>query len=125
MVTVSEDEGMNGLVGAKTNVVGVVRCHVPATGGLSVGMAVLAARGVETLTVMVPSEATLVAALAGVVLTTVSGALETTVLLVDADGEASAVVAVIRTMRVDNPAITSAATTAREIRSIGRRRAGR
>jgi hypothetical protein len=125
MVTVSPDDGTKGLVGWKTSVVGVMCCHVPATGGVRVGIGVFAASGVETFTVMVLSEATLAAASAGVVLITVSGALLIVILDDVAEGEASAVVALIRMITVDAPAITSAATTTRANTRIGRRLAGR
>jgi hypothetical protein len=126
MVTVSLDEGTKGLVGWKTSVVGVISCHVPATGGERVGIGVVEASGVERLTVIVLSDATLVAPAAGVVLTTVSGALLTAVVLAGvAEGEASAVLADNRTIKVDAPAIRSTATPTRAITRAGRRLAGR
>jgi hypothetical protein len=133
MVTVSVVEGTKGLVGSKTSVVGVMRCHVPATGGDRVGIGVVAANGIEVVTVMVLSDATAVAPAAGVVLTTVSGTLLSAVAWAavadepvgEAVGEASAVVAVNRMTAVDTPATNSAATTTSEMTSAGWRLLGR
>jgi hypothetical protein len=129
MVTVSADAGTNGLVGWKTSEVGVMRCHVPATGGAKVGIGVSAASGTETLTVMVLSEATLVAAVVGVVLMTVSGVLVSTAAWAVgagvAVGEAAAVLAVNRIITVDSPAIKSTAAATKAITSGDRRLGGR
>ncbi len=65
-VTVSDDDGTSGAVATKAKVVGVTSCHVPATGGMRVGVGDSTLRGSVKRTSMGESLGTWVAPATGV-----------------------------------------------------------